>query len=61
MKNMQQAQELLQRAEVLDPELVMAQELFSDLIASQPHDPFLQMLKKGPVVLAEQTAPHLQQ
>jgi len=49
--NMQQAQELIQRAEALDPELIMAQELFSDLIASQPNDPFLARIRKEPVLL----------
>src|SRR5437588_3110524 len=34
-KNLQEAQELLQRAEALDPELVIGQELFADMIASQ--------------------------
>jgi tetratricopeptide (TPR) repeat protein len=49
--NLERAKELIQRAEVLDPELLMAHELFSDLIASQPNDPFLALLKKDPVVL----------
>ncbi len=49
--NMERAKELIQRAEVLDPELVMAHELFSDLIESQPHNPFLASLNKEPVVL----------
>ena len=49
--NMQHARELLQRAELLDPELVMAQELFADLTASQPHDPFLAIMRREPIVL----------
>ncbi len=53
LKDMQRAEELIQRAEMLDPELVMAQELFSDLIANQPLDPFLQLLKREAVVLPE--------
>ncbi len=57
-QNIHQAQELLQRAEALDPELVMAQELFSDLIASQPNDPFLLLLKKEPIVLPETANGH---
>jgi tetratricopeptide (TPR) repeat protein len=48
--NLERAKELIQRAEVLDPELVMAHELFSDLIASQPNNPFVASLKKEPVV-----------
>jgi tetratricopeptide (TPR) repeat protein len=53
--NMERARELLQRAETLDPELVMAQDLFSDMIASQPNDPFIVMLKKEPIVLNDGT------
>ncbi len=49
--DLNRSKELIQRAEVLDPELVMAHDLFSDLIASQPNDPFLSLLKKEPVVL----------
>ena len=45
-QNVSASQELLQRAEALDPELTMASELFSDLLASQPHDPFLALLQK---------------
>jgi tetratricopeptide (TPR) repeat protein len=50
-KNMQKAQELLQRAEVLDPDHTMAQELFSDALASQPAEPFLQLLRKPPTLV----------
>jgi tetratricopeptide (TPR) repeat protein len=53
--NMQRARELVQRAELLDPELVMAQELFGDLVASQPHDPFLAILRRDAIVLNGQT------
>lgn len=53
--NMQRARELLQRAELLDPELVMARELFADLSASQPHDPFLAIMRRDPIVLNGQT------
>jgi tetratricopeptide (TPR) repeat protein len=53
--NLEQSKELLQRAESLDPELVMAHELFGDLIASQPTNPFFAMLKKEPVVLSDPT------
>lgn len=51
--DIRQATELTQRADGLDPELVMAHELFGDLMASQPNDPFVTLLKKGPVVLPE--------
>jgi tetratricopeptide (TPR) repeat protein len=51
--NLERSKELLQRAESLDPELVMAQELFSDLIASQPNNPFFAMLKKEPIVFSD--------
>src|SRR6266487_5734256 len=54
--NLERARELLQRAETLDPELVMAQELFSDLIASQPNNPFLTLLKKEPIVFSDSTS-----
>ncbi len=50
-KNMQRAQEFLKRAETLDPDLLMAQELFSDLMGRQPAEPFLQLLKKAPVTV----------
>ncbi len=53
--NMQRARELVQRAELLDPELVMAQELFGDLAASQPHDPFLAIIKHDAIMLHEHT------
>ena len=45
-QNVSASQELLQRAEALDPELTMASDLFSDLLASKPHDPFLALLQK---------------
>ncbi len=48
--NLERSRELLQRAETLDPELVMAHELFSDLIISQPNNPFISMLKKEPII-----------
>ena len=53
-KNTQQAQQYLQLAETLDPDMVMAQELFGDLIANQPADPFWTLLKKAPVVIDQQ-------
>ncbi len=49
--NIEQARELLQRAEAMDPEMTMAQDLFSDLVASQPKDPFVALLKKGSVIV----------
>jgi tetratricopeptide (TPR) repeat protein len=50
-KHMQKAQELLQRAALLDPDHTMAQELFSDVLASQPTEPFLQLLRKPPALV----------
>ncbi len=50
-KNMQQTQEYVQRAELLDPDLLMAQELFEDMMMSQPGHPFLKLLKKAPATL----------
>ncbi len=49
-KNMQQAREYVQRAELLDPDLLMAQELFEDMMMSQPGHPFLKLLKKAPTM-----------
>ncbi|MBV9712632.1 MAG: tetratricopeptide repeat protein [Ktedonobacteraceae bacterium] len=57
--NMIQAQELLKRAEGLDPDLLMAQELFSDFMARQPAEPFLQLLKKAPASLDTSLPPSL--
>ncbi len=56
-KNMQKAQELLQRAEMLDPDHMMAQELFSDVLASQPAEPFLQLLRKPPALVETSLSP----
>src|SRR5215467_10183046 len=53
--NLERSKELLQRAETLDPELIMAQDLFSDMIASQPNNPFISMLKKDPIVFSDGT------
>src|SRR6266567_4193923 len=55
-QNALQAQELIQQAKALDPELVMAQELFSDLMVSHPKDPFLGLLKKAPGAFPETAA-----
>jgi tetratricopeptide (TPR) repeat protein len=51
--NMERTRELIQRAEALDPEMVMAEDLFSDLITSQPNNPFIPMLKKEPIVFSD--------
>ncbi len=48
-----QAQDLMRQVEELDPDQMMAQELFSDFIARQPKDPFLKLLKKSPTVVSE--------
>ncbi len=50
-KNMQQAREYVQRGELLDPDLLMAQELFEDMIMRQPGHPFLKLLKKAPTMV----------
>jgi tetratricopeptide (TPR) repeat protein len=50
-KDMARAQALLRQVEALDPDLVMAQELFADMQARYPDDPFLKLLKKAPCVL----------
>jgi tetratricopeptide (TPR) repeat protein len=54
--DMERASDLIKRARVLDPELVMARELFSDLIASQPNNPFLAVLNNEPVLLNNHSA-----
>ncbi|HTI15151.1 MAG TPA: tetratricopeptide repeat protein [Dictyobacter sp.] len=46
--NSAQAQEYIRRAEALDPDLLMAQDLFADLSAKSPQDPFLALLQKKP-------------
>lgn len=60
ISNIQRARELLQRAAALDPELVMAQEVFADLAASQPNDPFLELIKKEPILLEDGAPINLQ-
>ncbi len=57
-QNALQSQELIQRAADLDPDLIMAQELFSDFIVNHPKDPFLALLKKAPAVLPATTGGH---
>lgn len=56
-RNMQQAQEYLKKAEALDPDLILAQDLFADMIASQPNEPFLQLLQKPSVYVETAPAP----
>src|SRR5215472_15686394 len=53
--NISQARELIRQAEALDPELIMANELFSDLLAREPNDPFLVLIKKEPIIVPEIT------
>lgn len=60
ISNIQRTRELLQRAEALDPDLTMAQEVFADLVARQPNDPFLQLIKKEPILLENGVPIHLQ-
>ncbi len=47
-QNAAKAQELLRQAALLDPDLIKAQELFSDFMAHSPKDPFLNLLQKAP-------------
>lgn len=51
ISNVQRSRDLLQRAESLDPELSTAMEIFTDLTASQPNDPFLDLIKREPILL----------
>ncbi|HYL42548.1 MAG TPA: tetratricopeptide repeat protein [Ktedonobacteraceae bacterium] len=53
-QNALQSRELIQQAKALDPDLVIAQELFSDFMVSHPKDPFLTLLKQSPTVLSEE-------
>jgi len=57
-KDMARAQTLLRQVEALEPDLVMAQELFADILAHYPNDPFLRLLKKAPSVVNASTAPN---
>ena len=50
--NMQRARDLIARAVMLDPELLMAQDLFSEIISSQPNDPFLALINREPIELS---------
>ncbi len=52
-KDSQRAQDLLRRAEALDPDYTTAQVLFADALASHPNDFFLRQLKKAPALLPE--------
>ena len=47
-QNALKAQELVKQVEMLDPDLIQAQELFSDFMAHSPKDPFLKLLQKAP-------------
>jgi tetratricopeptide (TPR) repeat protein len=54
-RNLEQARELIKKVDALDPELVMAHDLFGDLMAREPNDPFLALLRKSPVALPDIT------
>src|SRR5260370_12783268 len=56
---MGRAQTLLRQVEALDPDLVMAQELFADMLARYPDDSFLRLLKKAPCVLNTSPTPDI--
>ncbi|HET8841708.1 MAG TPA: tetratricopeptide repeat protein [Ktedonobacteraceae bacterium] len=51
LTNVARAQELLKRAAEMDPDLRVAQDVFSDLAARVPNDPFLELIKKDPIML----------
>jgi tetratricopeptide (TPR) repeat protein len=55
-KDSQRLEELLRRAEALDPDYITAQALFADALASHPDDPFLRQVKKAPVLLPDEQA-----
>ncbi len=52
--NLHRAKDLVARAEKLDPELLIAQDLFNDLASSQPNDPFLALVRKEPISLLDE-------
>jgi tetratricopeptide (TPR) repeat protein len=52
-QNFERAKTLVQQARLLDPEMHMASNLFSELAANHPRDPFLMLLKQEPIVLPE--------
>ena len=49
--NIGSTQELLQQAQKVDPDLLMAQDLFADMLANHPGDPFLALLQKAPATI----------
>lgn len=51
--NPQRAQGLIEQAVLLDPELLMAQDLFSEYAKIQPGDPFLALIRRVPIELTD--------
>ncbi len=54
-QNFERSKTLVQQARLLDPEMTLASNLFSDLTANHPRDPFLTLLKSEPIVLPDAT------
>lgn len=50
-QDMLRSQELVKKTEIVDPDLVMAHDLFADQMASRQGDPFIKLLQKPPVTL----------
>ncbi|GCE24774.1 hypothetical protein KDA_02580 [Dictyobacter alpinus] len=50
-QDMFRSKELIKRVEALDPDLVMAHDLFADHLTRSPNDPFLKLLRKSPATL----------
>ncbi|GCE03054.1 tetratricopeptide repeat protein [Dictyobacter aurantiacus] len=50
-QDMLRSQELIKQVEALDPDLVLAHDLFADHMANQAGDPFLKLLSKSPAVM----------
>ncbi|GCF07316.1 tetratricopeptide repeat protein [Dictyobacter arantiisoli] len=64
-QDMSRSQELLKKAEMLDPDLLMTRDLFADQLASHQSNPFLKLLNRPPATLgavdqaAQTAAPQL--
>ena len=56
-QDMAQAQDLMRHADTLDPDQLMAHDLFADVLSRQPNHPFFQLLKNDPTLLSDAPTP----
>ncbi len=56
-QDMAQAQELMRHADALDPDQMMAHDLFTDALSRQPNHPFFQLLHNDPTLLSATQLP----